>query len=970
MFIRSHAAATLVAVALSVGAGHLPGNLSIWATPAAAQTLTPAFTYQGELQQNSAPANGTFDLSITAFDAPTDGLLVGSQCFDDVQVVNGRFAVTLNIANFANGTRRFLEIAVRPAASGDCSSTAGYSTLLPRQEVTATPYAAYALTAADAANAATLGGQNAAFFRNAANLQGTLPTATLPPTVARTDASQTFTGQVSFTNSGNLFVGNGAGLTSLNGANLQPGTLTRNNLTPDVQLSIGTPGTTWTLPQRAGSIAFGSPGFVRPALRGNLYIYTRDSRLQFVDVSNPSSPVSIGVSPIAPESLRDVAVSGDLAVARTATGFRVFNIQNPAAATQIAAVTTPAAPQRIALSGNLLVVGAGSTLYVYNLATPAAPVLAGSVASGATSVRDIVARGTLAYFTYANGFTAVGVRIMDFSNPAAPTLRGTVTGFGYAQGIDLSGNHALIADYNARSLVSVNIANPDAPAIAATLPVPETPMWVATSGNLLFVNCNIPSRLRIYDITSPASPALLSNFDTAPLFLSDTPLVANDTMALAGGLGSTMYIFVPGRTLAFTSPVATTFSGSLSAASLSGSGAGLTALPAGNLTGAVPPAALTSVPAASLTGAVPPATLTSVPAASLTGTLPTATLPGTVARTDVTTTFAGNIGIGASPGTFPLAFANSTGPKVSLFSSNGNAFYGLGVQNSTLQILTENIANSTVFGSGSSASLTEAARIYATGRMRIGTTTNPPNAGLEVGGGIMTNSFATAHNQGAYMEWNKTNGDGATWLLNQKGGGPGGFRLGEVDNGNTVSTRATLDANGNLTLAGAVFKAGGTFMIDHPLDPQNKILSHSFVESPDMMNIYNGNITTDAAGYATVTLPAYFEALNKDFRYQLTVIDEADSDDILWAKVVRKINDNQFTLRTSRPNVEVSWQVTGVRKDAWAEKNRIVPEVLKPAEQRGKYLHPEAFGKPPEMGVYTITPNAPSAPAASPAPSR
>ena len=51
---------------------------------------------------------------------------------------------------------------------------------------------------------------------------------------------------------------------------------------------------------------------------------------------------------------------------------------------------------------------------------------------------------------------------------------------------------------------------------------------------------------------------------------------------------------------------------------------------------------------------------------------------------------------------------------------------------------------------------------------------------------------------------------------------------------------------GNLVVQGTVVKGSGTFRIDHPQDPANKYLSHSFVESPDMMNIYAGNIVTDA----------------------------------------------------------------------------------------------------------------------------
>lgn len=144
------------------------------------------------------------------------------------------------------------------------------------------------------------------------------------------------------------------------------------------------------------------------------------------------------------------------------------------------------------------------------------------------------------------------------------------------------------------------------------------------------------------------------------------------------------------------------------------------------------------------------------------------------------------------------------------------------------------------------------------------------------------------------------------------------------------------------------FSAGiKAFKIDHPLDPANKFLYHSCVESPDMMNIYNGNVTTNAEGYAEVELPAYFSALNRDYRYQLTVLD--DSDEFILAKVVRKIDAEsanepaRFTLRTSRGGVEVSWMVTGVRHDALADKHRIVPEVDKPAAQKGKLLHPDAF---------------------------
>lgn len=153
---------------------------------------------------------------------------------------------------------------------------------------------------------------------------------------------------------------------------------------------------------------------------------------------------------------------------------------------------------------------------------------------------------------------------------------------------------------------------------------------------------------------------------------------------------------------------------------------------------------------------------------------------------------------------------------------------------------------------------------------------------------------------------------------------------------------------GNVQINGNLSKSGGTFKIDHPQDPENKYLIHSFVESPDMMNVYNGNIKTDASGKAIVTLPSYFEAENKDFKYQLTIVDETQ---FAMARVSKKISGNQFEVMTDKPNIELSWQVTGVRQDAWANKNRVVAEVEKDAADKGHFLHPELFGAGDEKAI-------------------
>jgi hypothetical protein len=152
---------------------------------------------------------------------------------------------------------------------------------------------------------------------------------------------------------------------------------------------------------------------------------------------------------------------------------------------------------------------------------------------------------------------------------------------------------------------------------------------------------------------------------------------------------------------------------------------------------------------------------------------------------------------------------------------------------------------------------------------------------------------------------------------------------------------------GDVHVTGTLSKAAGSFKIDHPLDPENKYLYHSFVQSPDMMNVYNGNVILDANGEAQVELPDYFEALNRDFRYQLTCIGG-----FAPVYVAEKVSRNRFKIAGGEPGMELSWQVTGIRKDAFAEANRIEVEVDKPAKERGKYLHPEAHGLGEEHGIH------------------
>ncbi|MDF2443752.1 MAG: hypothetical protein JWR01_1955, partial [Subtercola sp.] len=169
-------------------------------------------------------------------------------------------------------------------------------------------------------------------------------------------------------------------------------------------------------------------------------------------------------------------------------------------------------------------------------------------------------------------------------------------------------------------------------------------------------------------------------------------------------------------------------------------------------------------------------------------------------------------------------------------------------------------------------------------------------------------------------------------------------------------------SQGNAHVNGTLSKSAGSFRIDHPLDPDNKWLSHSFVESPDMMNIYNGNVTTDASGTATVGLPAYFAALNRDFRYQLTVIG-----DFAQAVVAKEVANNSFAIKTDKPNVKVSWQVTGIRQDSYAAEHPIVVETAKTGTDAGarqfvpKGSTAKAAPTGPGAQSASITPASPAA---------
>jgi hypothetical protein len=184
---------------------------------------------------------------------------------------------------------------------------------------------------------------------------------------------------------------------------------------------------------------------------------------------------------------------------------------------------------------------------------------------------------------------------------------------------------------------------------------------------------------------------------------------------------------------------------------------------------------------------------------------------------------------------------------------------------------------------------------------------------------------------------------GSTYL-NANSGQTLHLRVGNVDQ--MTVTSGNVDITGNFTVSGTK-----NFRIDHPLDPANKYLFHASIESSEVLNLYSGNVVLDASGEAVVQLPDWFEVINKDFRYQLTPIGAPGRD----LYVAEEVSGGHFKIAGGKPGGKISWQVSGVRNDAWEKAHPMVVEADKGAA-RGKYLAPELYGAPQTARIGYMAP--------------
>jgi hypothetical protein len=160
----------------------------------------------------------------------------------------------------------------------------------------------------------------------------------------------------------------------------------------------------------------------------------------------------------------------------------------------------------------------------------------------------------------------------------------------------------------------------------------------------------------------------------------------------------------------------------------------------------------------------------------------------------------------------------------------------------------------------------------------------------------------------------------------------------------TVGGAFGVLANGNLGSTGTK-----SFIIDHPLDPANKVLKHFSMESNEVLNLYRGNAVCDQQGEAVVELPEWFEAINRDPSYHLTPIGAPAS---LYIK--EELANGRFVIGGGAPGMKVSWTVQAERNDAYLQQypaQRATEEQKRPGQQ-GRYFMPVLHGADPSQAIF------------------
>lgn len=308
------------------------------------------------------------------------------------------------------------------------------------------------------------------------------------------------------------------------------------------------------------------------------------------------------------------------------------------------------------------------------------------------------------------------------------------------------------------------------------------------------------------------------------------------------------------------------------------------------------------------------------------------------------------VGIGADPPTHPLHVGPVSGIRQGQLFLGG----GLGWSSLTYNAFHNAANNDWVFPEPTRPAATvEMDDNSGSARFQVWTTTkaNPTgwllrlNVDGETGAVNVPNTLGVGNTgtpQGT-VSFVATSGPGTAICASAQDG----LAISAVSRKVALSVIGETNLVGNVSINGQLSASGKQFVIDHPLDPENRLLAHTSIESSEQLTCYSGNVVLGEDGTAQVRLPAWTEALATDFRYQLTCIGRSEP-----VYVAREVADGSFAIAGGTAGLKVSWQLTGVRQDPWAQVNELVVEEDKPEAERGYYRHPEAFGHGAERSIH------------------